>query len=85
MGVADDLPDEAVGLGEADDGEGVVLVAFGDIDGDVFVKPVVAAGEVGHAPEGLEDDVAVLADEELMELLGGIGGGAVVVILGRRF
>ena len=82
MGVADHLPDEPVGLGKTDHGEGVVLVALRHIDGHVFIEPVVAAGDIGHPAEGLEDGVAVLADEEFVQLLGGVGGGAVVVVLG---
>ena len=83
MGVADHLPDEPVGLGKTDHREGVVLVALRHIDGHVFIEPIVAAGDIGHPAEGLEDGVAVLADKEFVELLGGVGGGAVVVVLGR--
>ena len=85
MGVADDLPDPAIRLGETDHRQGVVLVALGNVHGHVFIKPVMTADDVGHATEGLEDDVAILPDEKLVELLGGVGGGAVVAILGRGF
>ena len=84
MGVADDLPDPPVGLGEADDRQGVVLVAFRHVDSDVFIKPVVAPDDVGHPAEGLQDGVAVLAHQKFMELLGCVGGGAVVVVLGTN-
>ena len=85
MGVADDLPDQAIRLGKADHGQGVILVPLRNIHGHVFVEPVVAADDVRHATEGLENHVAILAHEKLMELLGGIGGRAVVVVLGRGF
>ena len=82
MGVADDLPDPPVGLGETDHGQGIVLVALRNVDGHIFIKPVVASDDVGHPAEGLQDGVAVLAHQKFMELLGCVGGGAVVVVLG---
>ena len=85
MGVTDDLPDPPVRLGEADHRQGVILVPFRDVDGHVFIEPVVTANDVGHAAKGLENDVTILPDEKLMELLGGVGGGAVVAILSRGF
>ena len=85
MGVADDLPDQAIRLGKADHGQGVILVPLRNIHGHVFVEPVVTTDDVGHAAKGLENDVTILPDEKLMELLGGVGGGAIVAILGRGF
>ena len=85
MGVTDDLPDPAVRLRKADHGQCVVLVALWNIHSHAFVEPIVAADEVRHASEGLEDHVAVLPDEKLMELLGRVAGGAVVVVLGWGF
>ncbi len=85
MGVADDLPDPSVGLGETDHRQGVVLVALRNVDGDIFIKPVVAPDDVGHPAEGLQDGIAVLAHQKFMELLGCVGGGAIVVILGPGY
>ena len=85
MGVTDDLPDPTVRLGEADHRQRVVLVALGNVHGDVFIEPVVTADHVGHAAEGLEDHVAILPDKKFVELLGGVGGGTVVAVLGRGF
>ena len=82
MGVADDLPDPPVGLGETDHGQSIVLVALRNVDGHIFIKPVVAPDNVGHPAEGLQNGVPVLAHQQFMELLGGVGGGAVVVVLG---
>jgi len=85
MGVADHLPDPAVRLGKADHGQRVVLVPFRDVDGHVFIEPVVTPNEIGHAAEGLENHVAVLSDEKLVELLGSVGGRTVIAVLAQRF
>lgn len=82
MGVADHLPDPAVRLRKADHGQRVVLITFRNIDGHVFIEPVVSADDVWHAAEGLEDYIAILSDKKLVELLGGVGGRTVVVVLG---
>ena len=85
MGVTDDLPDPTVRLGEADHRQRVVLVALGNVHGDVFIEPVVTADDVGHAAEGLEDHVAILPDKKFVELLRGVGSRTIVVILGSGF
>ena len=83
MGVTDDLPDPTVRLGEADHRQRVVLVALGNVHGDVFIEPVVTADHVGHAAEGLEDHVAILPDKKFVELLRGVGSGTVITVLGN--
>jgi len=85
MGVTDDLPDPTVRLGKADHRQRVVLVAFRNIHGHVFVEPVVTADHVGHAAEGLENHVAILPDKKLVELLRGVGSRTIVAVLGSGF
>lgn len=85
MGVADHLPDPAVRLRKANHSQRVVLIALRNVDGHVFIEPVVSADDVWHAAEGLEDYIAILSDKKLVELLGRIGCRAVVVILGQGF
>ena len=85
MGVADHLPDPPIRLGKADHGQRVVLIPFRDVDGHTFVEPVVPADHVRHPTESLENNIAILSDQKLVELLGGVGGGTVVAVLGQGF
>lgn len=83
MGVADNLPDPSVGLGETDHSQRVVLVTLRNVNSHIFVEPVTTADNVRHTAKGLEDHVAILSDEKFVELLRSIGGRTVVVILGQ--
>jgi hypothetical protein len=53
LGITDNLPDEAVSMGEADNCRGVVLIGFGNIDEHPIVNPVHPLDVIGHTTKEL--------------------------------
>lgn len=81
MGVTNDLPDPPVTQGKTYDRKGVVFIPFGNINRDVFIKPIVPADDIGKATESLENGIPILSDKHLVKLLRRIGGGAIRGVL----
>lgn len=74
MGVADDLPNPTIRLGEANHGQRVVLVPFRNVQRHPFIKPIMTANQVRHPAESLDHYWLGLADKKFVELLRSVNG-----------